>query len=58
MRKSVKASVIYPYREKYSISVMCRYLSVSRNRYYNYVDRIDIPSQDLPLANKNLRMAR
>lgn len=29
--------------EKYQISVMCRYLDVSRSRYYDYAKRIDIP---------------
>lgn len=31
---------------------MCRFFNVSRSGYYNYVKRIDIPSRDLPLAEK------
>ena len=44
--------VIYRHREKYSISKMCRFFNVSRSGYYDYVKRIDIPSKDLPLAEK------
>ena len=43
---------IYNHREKYSISEMCRFFEVSRSGYYAYVKRKDIPSKDLPLANK------
>ena len=31
---------------------MCRFLSVSRSGYYDFVRRMDIPSKDLPLAEK------
>ena len=43
---------IYNHKEKYSISEMCRFFEVSRSGYYSYVKRKDIPSKDLPLANK------
>ena len=44
--------VIYRYKEKYSISEMCRFLAVSRSGYYGYVSRMDVPARDLPLAEK------
>ena len=31
---------------------MCRYFSVSRSDYHDYVKRMDIPARDLPLAKK------
>ncbi len=31
---------------------MCRFFEVSRSGYYDYVKRMDIPDQDLPLAEK------
>ena len=52
MRTSVKYCVIYRHREKYTISEMCRFFSVSRSRYYDFVKRMDIPAKDLPLAEK------
>ena len=44
--------VIYRYKEKYSISEMCRIFNVSRSGYYGYVSRRDIPARDLELAKK------
>ena len=52
MRTSVKYLVIYRHKEKYSISEMCRFFAVSRSGYYAYVTRMDIPTKDLPLAEK------
>ena len=52
MRINVKYMVIYRHKNKYSISEMCRFLSVSRSGYYDFVKRMDIPSKDLPLAKK------
>ena len=52
MRTSVKYMAIYRHKDKYSISEMCRFFSVSRSGYYAYVKRMDIPAKDLPLAEK------
>ena len=52
MRTSVKYRVIYRHKDKYAISEMCRFFKVSRSGYYGYVSRMDIPSRDLPLAEK------
>ena len=52
MRASVKYRVIYRHKDKYSISEMCRFFSVSRSGYYGYVSRMDVPAKDLPLAEK------
>ncbi len=52
MRASLKYMVIYRHREKYTISEMCRFFSVSRSGYYAYVARMDIPAKDLELAKK------
>ena len=52
MRTYLKFMAIYKHKEKYSISEMCKFFEVSRSGYYDYVKRMDIPSKDLPLANK------
>ena len=52
MKATVKYMIIYRHKEKYSISELCRFFKVSRSGYYGYVKRIDIPSKDLPLAEK------
>ena len=52
MKPSVKYQVIYRHRDKYSISEMCRFFSVSRSGYYKYLSRKDSSDRDLPLANK------
>ena len=52
MKTSIKYLVIYRHKEKYSISEMCRFFSVSRSGYYGFVKRMDIPAKDLPLAEK------
>lgn len=52
MKVSVKYRIIYRHKDKYSISSMCRFFSVSRSGYYCFVNRIDTPSKDLPLAKK------
>ena len=44
--------VVYRHKEKYSISEMCRFFSVSRSGYYDYLKRMDIPAKDLPLVEK------
>ena len=44
--------VIYRHKDKYSVSEMCRHFGVSRSGYYGYVSRMDVPAQDLPLAEK------
>ena len=51
MKPSAKYEVIYCRREKYSVSVMCRFFGVSRSGYYNYVKRRSMSQRDLALAN-------
>ena len=50
MRPSVKYLVIYRHKDKYSISEMCRFFSVSRSGYYDFVKRMNEPAKDLELA--------
>ena len=52
MRTSVKYMVIYRHKAQYTISEMCRFFSVSRSGYYDYVKRMDILAKDFPLAEK------
>lgn len=52
MKTSVKYMVIYRHKDKYSTSEMCRFFSVSRSGYYDYVKRMNMPAKDLPLAEK------
>ena len=44
--------VIYRHKDKYSISEMYRFFDVSRSGYYDYLKRMDMPANDLPLAEK------
>ena len=50
MKASVKYKVIYRHKDSYSISEMCRFFEVSRSGYYDFVNRLDTPAKDLPLA--------
>lgn len=50
MRPEVKYRVIYRHKDKYSISEMCRFFSVSRSGYYGFVKRMDRPEKDLELS--------
>ena len=52
MKASVKYKVIYRHREEYAVSEMCRFFGVSRSGYYGYVNRMEKPAKDLPLAEK------
>ena len=37
-------------RNRYPVSVMCRFFGVSRSGYYDYVKRLDKPAHDADLA--------
>ena len=50
MRASVKYHIIYRHRTEYSVSVMCKFFSVSRSGYYAFVHRLDRPEKDAALA--------
>ena len=52
MKPLIKYQVILKHKNKYSISEMCRFFSVSRSGYYAYLKRKDIPDKDLQLAEK------
>ena len=52
MKPSIKYQVILNNKDKYSISKMCRFFDVSRSRYYNYLDRKNIPDKDLSLVER------
>ena len=49
MRASVKYHIIYRHRTEYSVSVMCKFFSVSRSGYYAFVHRLDRPEKDAAL---------
>ena len=51
MSPRVKYQVIYMNRNRYPVSVMCRFFGVSRSGYYDYVKRLDQPTHDADLAN-------
>ena len=38
-------------RNRYPVSVMCRFFDVSRSGYYDYVNRLYQPAHDADLAN-------
>ena len=50
MRPSIKYLAIYRHREKYSVTVMCKFFGVSRSGYYSFLKRMDQPAFDMPLA--------
>ena len=49
-RTTAKYLAIYRHKYKYSITDMCKFFSVSRSGYYDFVNRMNIPAKDLPLA--------
>lgn len=51
MRATVKYQVIFKRRDRYAVSVMCRFFDVSRSGYYNYIRRMGKPQADEPLAS-------
>ena len=50
MRPKFKYQVIYRHRTEYPVSVMCRFFSVSRSGYYDYVKRLGRTEKDAALA--------
>ena len=50
MRPCVKYQIIYMNRERYAISVMCRFFGVSRSGYFDYVKRQRLPDRDTNVA--------
>ena len=48
----VKYAVIYRHRDKYSVSVMCKFLEVSRSGYYDFIKRMGKPEDDAEVAEK------
>lgn len=50
MRPRVKYHVIHMNRDRYPVSVMCRFFGVSRSGCYDYVKRLDQPAHDGELA--------
>lgn len=50
MKPSVKYELICCRRDKYPVSVMCKFFEVSRSGYYEYVNRRDKPQKDAALA--------
>ena len=50
MRPCVKYQIIYMNRERYAISVMCRFFGISRSGYYDYVKRQRLPDRDTNVA--------
>ncbi len=50
MRPRIKYQIIYMNRNRYPVSVMCRFFGVSRSGYYDYVGRLDQPAHDAELA--------
>ena len=51
MRPRVKYQIIYMNRNRYPVSVMCRFFRVSRSGFYGYVKRLELPAHDAALAD-------
>ena len=54
MRPKGKYAVIYRHRNKYAVSVMCRFFGVSRSGYYDFLKRLGQAEHDAELA-ENIR---
>ena len=52
MRPLVKYQIIHMNRERYSISVMCRFFGVSRSGYYDYIKRAKKVAFDAEIAEQ------
>ena len=52
MRPKVKYAVIYRHQNEYPVSVMCKFFSVSRSGYYDFVKRLGQRERDADLAEK------
>ena len=52
VRPKVKYAVIYRHRDAYPVSVMCKFLNVSRSGYYAFVKRLGQPEHDAELAEQ------
>ena len=50
MRPKAKYHVIYLYKNKYPVSVMCKFFGVSRSGYYSFVRRLGRPEPDAELV--------
>ena len=50
MRPKIKYAVIHRHRDEYPVSVMCKFFSVSRSGYYDFVKRLGLPEPDAELA--------
>lgn len=47
----MKYLAIYRHRDQYAIALMCRFFSVSRSGYYDFVKRMEVPAFDQALAD-------
>jgi len=52
VRTKVKYLIIWRYKNKYSVSAMCRFFEVSRSGYYDFMKKIDQPDKDTSLAEQ------
>jgi transposase InsO family protein len=50
VKAAIKYAAIYKNKDKYPISVMCRFFGVSRSGYYEFVARMDRPDRDEALG--------
>ena len=50
MSARIKYAVIYRHRKEYPVSVMCRFFSVSRSGYYDFIKRMSQSDHDTELA--------
>ena len=50
MSARIKYAVIYRYRNEHPVSVMCRFFSVSRSGYYDFIKRMSQADHDTELA--------
>jgi len=51
VRARIKYQIIYMNRNRYPVSTMCRFFSVSRSGYYDYIKRLNQPAHDAALAD-------
>lgn len=45
VKPSIKYNIIYRHKDKYAISVMCKFFNISRSGYYGYISRMNTPNK-------------
>lgn len=53
VKPSIKYNIINRHKDKYAISVMCKFFNISRSGYYGYISRMNTPHGIYHWLNKH-----